>query len=768
MSVSSNNSGNQNRPIVQVRVEELPKTSAGKFVCRMDKSIMEEIGVFNGDLVEITGKNVTSAIVLPLSDSISSDKYPIIQLDSFTRRNAGVAVGEYVQVRRAEYREAIKVVLSLTNKDEKLIEKPKIIQNSLLDKPVVEGDIINVYGNNIAQKKQATPFEDLENILPMFKSPYSFLREVRFLVVETQPKGIVVITKNTRLEIKEGYVQINNADQVVTYDDIGGHIEVIQKIREMVELPLKHPELFQRLNIDPPKGVLLHGPPGTGKTLLARAVSHEANAYFITINGPEVMSKFYGQSEERLRNIFKEAEEKAPSIIFIDEIDSIAPKRGETMGEVERRVVAQLLAVMDGLNSRGSVIVIGATNRINSIDEALRRPGRFDREIELQIPDQKGRLEILQIHTRGMPLAENVNLEEYARITHGFVGADLMAICREAAMSSLRTILPKINMDEAIPPEILQELVIRDEDFKNALMVVEPSAMREISIEIPNVKWEDVGGLEDVKQELKEAVEWPLKYPDLIKKAGIRNMNGILLYGPPGCGKTLLAKAVANEAEINFISVKGPEIFSKFVGESERTIRELFRKARQSAPAILYFDELDAIVPNRGRAEYSGSNVYSQVVNQILVEMDGIEDRKGVVVMGSTNRPDIIDPALLRPGRFDRLVYCKAPDLDSRIRILKVHTAKMPLTNEIKENFSKLAGLLEGYSGADIENICREAGLQAIRRKMQAFDVVEMQDFEFAIQKIRPSLTKDIIKKYDEIAENMSKARVVSDTSLYS
>ncbi len=751
---------------ISMRVGELSKRSAGRFICRMDRVDLEAIGANSGDIVEIIGKSSTAAIALPTREP-EAENFPVIQLDSFTRQNASVTVGEYVSVRLAHFSEAQKVVLSLTSKDERLNEKVRTIQNFLLEKPIVAGDIINVYGNRIAQKKQQTPFNDLQNILPMFKTPYSFMREVRFMVLDTKPEGIVKITKNTEVDIKEGYVTVNNADQIITYDDIGGHSQRIQRIREMIELPLKHPELFQRLNIDPPKGVLLYGPPGTGKTLLAKAVSQEAQANFVTINGPEIMSKFYGQSEEKLRNIFKDAQKHAPSIIFIDELDSIAPKRGETTGEVERRVVAQLLALMDGLKGRGQIICIGATNRINAIDEALRRPGRFDREIELQIPDVDGRLEIFQIHTRGMPLADDVDLEAYAKSTHGFVGADLMAVSREAAMSALRSILPLINLDEAIPLEILQDLVIKDSDFKNALMSVEPSAMREISIETPDVGWEDVGGLEEIEEELKEAVEWPLKYPHLLKKAGIRAINGILLYGPPGCGKTLLAKAIANETEVNFVSIKGPEIFSKWVGESEKAIRELFRKARQSAPSIVYFDELDALVPSRGNSQMAGSNVYSQVVNQILVEMDGLEERKGVVVIGSTNRPDIIDPALLRPGRFDRLIYCKAPNAADRHKILRVHTQSMPLSTELKSSLRDFAQELEGYSGADIENVVREAGMQALRETLEEFETVEMKHFRFALKKIQASLSSEIVQKYDEIAENFGRRKIESKTLQY-
>lgn len=753
-----------NRKAISLRVEEIAKGSAGRFMCRIDTNVIRDLGLKPGEIVEIIGKKSTAAILFPSSDKQTD----IIRLDGLTRRNSGVAIGEYVNVRKAVYTIANKVVLSLMQEDIKLSAGTKQIKLNLLNKPLRVGDIINVSGSNVAQKEQQGPFRELKEMMPFLKAPTVSMGEVRFSVIETEPKGIVQIQNSTIVEIKEGIVAMNSMGDITTYDDIGGLGDIIQRVREMIELPLKHPELFQRVNIDPPKGVLLYGPPGTGKTLLARAVSQEANATFITINGPEIMSKFYGASEERLRNIFKEAEEKAPTIIFIDELDSIAPKRENVTGEVERRVVAQLLSLMDGLKGRGRIIVIGATNRINSIDEALRRPGRFDREIELPVPDAKGRKEIFQIHTRGMPLDNDVNLEDYAATSHGFVGADIMAVSREAAMSALRKILPKIDLDKPIPQEILETLIIKDEDFQNALRVVEPSAMREVLIEVPNVTWEMVGGLDEVKHELQESVEWPLRYPHLFKKAGIRPVNGILMYGPPGCGKTLLAKAVATETEINFITVKGPEVFSKWVGESERAVRELFHKARTAAPSILYFDEMDAIAGNRGggMGASNGANNAMQIVNQILVEMDGIEDRKGVVVIASTNRPDILDPALLRPGRFDRLVYVPAPDVGARLKILQVHTKDMPLTPELKGKIADFAKRTEGYSGADLENVCREAGMQAIREKLEQFEIIEEKHFEYAFKKIQASITPDLIAKYNEISEQLSKQRYRAATNM--
>jgi transitional endoplasmic reticulum ATPase len=474
------------------------------------------------------------------------------------------------------------------------------------------------------------------------------------------------------------------------------------------------------------------------------------------------MSKFYGASEGRLRDIFRDAEDNAPSIIFIDEIDSIAPKRVDTSGEVERRVVSQLLSLLDGLRGRGEIICIGATNRINAIDEALRRPGRFDREIEFGVPNIKGRKEIFQIHTRGMPLEEDVDLDKYADITYGFVGADIMAVCREAAMFALRKILPKINLDEPVPSKIIQELKINDDDFMQAMNMIDPSAMREVMVEVPNISWDEVGGLEGIKNELKEAVEWPLKYPELFQKAGIRPLNGILLFGPPGCGKTLLAKAIATESKSNFISIKGPEVFSKWVGESEKAIREIFRKARQSAPSIIYFDEIDAI--SSGRGEYAGTQTFASIVNQILVEMDGIENRKGIVTIASTNRPDIVDPAFLRPGRFDRLIYVEAPDFDSRIKILEVHTTDMPLANDV--SLKHIAQLTEGYSGADLENLCREAGMEAIREKMEKFDKIEYRHFEFALEKIKSTLPNEIIQRYEAMAKEITESRNIKESTV--
>ncbi|WP_460025703.1 CDC48 family AAA ATPase [Infirmifilum sp. SLHALR2] len=716
---------------IELKVYEVRQHEAGRGRVRIDEDAMEALGISAGDVVEIEGKRKTVAIAWP---GYAEDKGKgIIRMDGWTRKNAGVSIGDKVKVRKAEVKPAVVVRLAPVSMtlavDENFVA---YVKKRLLDRPIIEGDIIQI---------------------PVLG------QVIHFNVVSIKPKGVVMVTEKTQLKILERPVDVGRIPRV-TYDDIGDLEEAKQKIREMVELPLKHPELFKRLGIDPPKGILLYGPPGTGKTLLAKAVANETDAYFIAINGPEIMSKFYGESEQRLREIFEEAKEHAPAIIFIDEIDAIAPKREEVTGEVEKRVVAQLLALMDGLEARGDVIVIGATNRPNALDPALRRPGRFDREIEIGIPDKRGRLEILKVHTRSMPLAKNVDLEKLAEITHGYVGADLAALCREAAMKALRRVLPKIDLEkEEIPVEVLETIEVEMEDFLNAFREITPSALREIEVEVPNVRWDDIGGLEDVKQQLREAVEWPLKYPESFERLGIDPPKGILLYGPPGTGKTLLAKAVATESEANFVSIKGPEIFSKWVGESERAIREIFRKARQAAPCVIFIDEIDALAPMRGLVS-SDSGVTERVVSQLLTEMDGLERLEGVVVIAATNRPDIIDPALLRPGRFDRLVYVPPPDEKARLEIFKVHTRRMPLAEDV--DLAELAKRTEGYTGADIEVLVREAGLIALRENINT-DKVHMRHFEEALKKVRPSLTPDIIKFYESWNE---RARKVSKQQL--
>ena len=711
---------------IQLRVVDAKQRDVYRGIARIDQRSMEKTGVSAGDVIEIIGKRRTSAIAWP---AYAEDQGKgIIRIDGIIRRNAGVSINEYVTVRRAEVIDALNITLAPVdmrlNVDEDFVN---FVKNRLLERTFVEGDT---------------------TLVMMLGHP------VRFVVTRTRPHGIVRLTYDTHLTILPEPAPEGRGLPRITYEDIGGLKEEIQRLREMVELPLRHPEIFQRLGIDPPKGVLLYGPPGCGKTLLAKAVANESDAYFISINGPEIMNKFYGESEARLREIFQQAQQNAPAIIFIDELDAIAPKREEVTGEVERRVVAQLLALMDGLKERGNVIVIGATNRPNAIDPALRRPGRFDREIEIGIPDKQGRYEILLIHTRGMPLAEDVDLRKLAEITHGFTGADLAALCRETAMKALRRYLPEIDLEqERVPPEVLEKMEVKMEDFLNAFREITPTAMREVAIEVPTVRWDDIGDLETAKQELREAVEWPIKNPEIFKRMGIRPPKGILLYGPPGCGKTLLAKAVANESEANFISIKGPEVLSKWVGESEKAVREVFRKARMAAPAVIFFDEIDALVPRRGLG-YGDSGVTERVISQLLTEIDGIMTLEDIVVLAATNRPDLIDPAILRPGRFDRLIYVPPPDENGRLAIFKVHTKDMPLAEDV--DLKLLATMTKGYSGADIEALCREAAMIALRRDINAKEV-KMSDFQEAMKKVGPSITPDMEKWYKNFGQQFKK-----------
>jgi transitional endoplasmic reticulum ATPase len=623
-------------------------------------------------------------------------------------------------------------------------------------RPVTRGDVISTTSVRKPPSDSMGRETMFEEIFRGFLGAQAFgLGEIKLRVVSTTPAGIVKIIEGTEIELLPQAVETPERPvPSVVYEDIGGLKSVIVKVREVIELPLKHPELFDRLGIDPPKGVLLLGPPGTGKTMLAKAVANESDAYFISINGPEIMSKYYGESEKALRDLFEEAEKNTPAIIFLDELDSIAPKRGEVTGEVERRVVAQLLSLMDGLKERKNVIVIGSTNRPEALDMALRRPGRFDREIELGIPDTEGRREILLIHTRGMPLSEDIDLDEYAERTYGFVGADIAAVTREAAMNALRRILPEINLDETtIPKEVLDRLVVQKEDFEAALREVQPSAMREILVEIPTVKWEDIGGLEEVKQLLEEAVEWPLRNAESFRRLGIEAPKGILLYGPPGTGKTMLAKAVANESDANFISVKGSALLSKWYGESEKRVEEIFRKARQVSPSIIFLDELDALVPIRGGA-VGEPHVTERIVNQLLSEMDGLEELRGVVVIGATNRPDIIDPALLRPGRFDELIMVPVPGLESRRKIFQVHLQKIPLTGDV--DIEEMVKLTEQYTGADIAAVVRKAGRLALREDMQTEEVGQ-KHFLTALLEIGPSVTPDTMKYYAKLGMELRK-----------
>jgi transitional endoplasmic reticulum ATPase len=706
---------------LELKVAEALQNDVGRGIVRIDEYSMRALDISSGDIVEIEGEKTTAAIVWP--SHIQDSRLGIIRMDGSLRQNSGTSLGDRVFVRKAEVGGAKKVIMAPTRHEIKFGgDFGTHLRQRLLGRPIVVGDTIS-----IGVLGEAIPF----------------------MIIKTEPKGVIQVRDFTDFEVKEKPTSVTETP-AIRYEDIGGLKDEIARVREMVELPMKHPELFEKLGIKPPKGVLLYGPPGTGKTLLARAVASESNAYFIPLNGPEIMDKYYGESERKLRDIFKEGEENAPSIIFIDEIDSIAPKREEVRGEVERRVVAQLLASMDGLVGRGNVIVIGATNREDSIDPALRRPGRFDREIEIGVPDKAGRKEIMQIHTRGMPLAEDVKLDEIASVTHGFVGADLEALTREAAMNALKTILPKIDLEkQEIPVEILEKLKVEKSDFTAAMKSVSPSALREVMVEVPDVKWTDVGGLEKMKQELREAVEWPLKYPEAFKRMGIRPSKAVLLYGPPGCGKTLLAKAAATESEANLIAVKGPELFSMWVGESERGVREIFKKAKQTAPTIILFDEIDALASKRRSDAGSGSHVNDTVVNQILTEMDGIEVLENVIIIGATNRPDMLDPSLLRPGRFDSKVLVTAPDRDARLAIFKIHTKGMPLKGV---DLAPLADKTTGYSGADIEAVCREAALIALRESDMKADKVTSEHFKQALKKITPSVSKDILDKYEEMA----------------
>ncbi len=704
---------------IELKVAEALQHDVGRGIVRMDSESRKALDVTTGDVVELKGKKVTAAIVWQAHPR--DEGYGIVRMDGYLRQNSGVAIGDKITIKKADVKEAKKIILAPKQPMQFSAGFDAILKRRLVGRALTRGDVIYV---------------------AVFGTPFPLV------VTQTFPTGVVLIGNETDLSLKNEPAKDIGRVPSISYEDIGGLKEEIQKVREMVELPLRHPELFQRLGIDPPKGVLIYGPPGTGKTLLAKAVASESEANFYYIGGPELVSKYVGESEERLRKLFKDAEDNSPSVIFMDELDAIAPKREEATGEVERRVVSQLLTLMDGLNARGQVIVIGATNRPNAIDQALRRPGRFDREIEIGVPDRPAREEILQIHTRHMPLSKDVDLKRLADITHGYTGADISSLSKEAAMRALRRILPELDLDSEISQEVLDKIEVEQADFLEAMKEILPSALREVFTEIPNVKWDDVGGLENAKRTLNEAVELPLKHPEYFDKLNVRAIKGILLVGPPGTGKTLLAKAVASESEANFISIKGPEVLSKWVGESEKIVREIFRKARQASPCVVFIDEIDAIAPVRGYDE--GSKVTERVVNTLLIEMDGMVNTKRVVVIAATNRPDIVDPALMRPGRFDYVIEIGMPDKTTREEIFKVHTMGMPLAKDV--NLEQLAEMSEGYTGADIESVCREAGM-ALIREGRVNDKVGMKDFVKALENIRPSISKNDINRIEKFKE---------------
>jgi transitional endoplasmic reticulum ATPase len=735
---------------LRLKVVESLQDDVYKGIARIDPQLMRNMGLSRGDVILVKGARETMAIVDRAYPADVGEN--IVRIDGLIRKNARTGVGEQVIVRKANAVPAKRVNIAPVQSGIMVHADPEMLKNGLLGRPVVKGDIISLGGRRKDFMSEFPDFiGDLQDLFGSQMGGFPGFQQIRFVVVSTTPNLPSFINENTEVLLSPKAVDISEeAVPDVAYEDIGGLKEEIKKIREMVELPLKHPEIFEKLGIEPPKGVLLHGPPGTGKTLLAKAVANESEANFILLNGPEIMSKFYGESEKKIRDIFEDAEKNAPSIIFFDEIDAIAPKREDVQGEVERRVVSQILTMMDGLKSRGKVIVIGATNRVNSVDPALRRPGRFDREIELSVPGKEARLDILKIHTRNMPLEKSVSLTELAAKTHGFVGADLSALTKEAAMNVLRKMLPELKLEDdvPIPPEVLDKAIVRMDDFEDALKVVRPSAMREVFVETPNIGWNDIGGLEKTKQELKESVEWPIHHPESFKKLGIRAPRGILLYGPPGTGKTLLAKAVAKESEANFIQVKGPSLLSMWVGKSEEGVRKVFERARQVAPCVIFFDEIDALAGRRGVE--MGTKVTERVLNQLLAEMDGLEDLNDVTVIGATNRPDMVDPAILRPGRFDRLILVDIPDAESRKQIFEVHTKKTPLAKDV--DIDQMVKQTEGFVGADVESLVREACLIALRRDLNV-DKVTKRDFDEVLKRMRPSVGKETAERYKKIED---------------
>ena len=750
---------------MKLTVKPLKQKDAGRGLAAIDRLAAKEMELSGGDFIRLEG-NEGTAIARVWPGYPEDDGTGVVRIDGRLRQQANVGIDDKVDVEKADVKPAEEVTIALPQNLRISGNIGPHIRDKLSGQPVTQGQSVQIpFGFGfIASQGQSVPLK----------------------IAKTSPGGTVVINDSTEITISEkpaeqireagGGVAGGGEGPGVTYEDIGGLDRELEQVREMIELPMRHPELFKRLGIEPPKGVLLHGPPGTGKTLIAKAVANEIDASFHTISGPEIMSKYYGESEEQLREVFEEATENAPAIVFMDELDSIAAKREEAGGDVERRVVAQLLSLMDGLEERGQVVVIGATNRVDAIDPALRRGGRFDREIEIGVPDRDGRKEILQVHTRNMPLVEEIDLDVYADNTHGFVGADLESLAKESAMTALRRIRPQIDLEaDEIDAEILESLQVTEEDFKEALKGIEPSALREVFVEVPDVTWEDVGGLEDTKERLRETIQWPLEYPEVFQQMDMEAAKGVLLYGPPGTGKTMLAKAVANEAESNFISIKGPELLNKFVGESEKGVREVFKKARENAPTVVFFDEIDSIATERGR-QASDSGVGERVVSQLLTELDGLEELEDVVVIATTNRPDLIDSALLRPGRLDRHVHVPVPDEDARRKILEVHTQHKPLADSV--DLDKLARRTEGYVGADLEALAREASMMASREFIRSVDREEVVDsignvrvtmdhFEQALDEVQPSVTDETRQRYEEIEERFKKSEVEKEEAEY-
>jgi len=731
---------------VRLQVAAARQEESGHGIARIPRSAFSKLGITEGDVVEIAGKRATAAIAVPAYEEDQS--LDVIRLDGLQRGNAETGSGEHVTIRKVESRPATRVVFAPAQREMRLQGPTQALKRNFFRKPLVAGDLVATHGQQ--------PVQDMPpEVRRMFNAPAYALTQIRLTVVSTAPKGIVHIDENTEVELRAEYEEPRDGRGTVNYDDVGGMGDTIRQLQEMVELPLRYPELFTRLGVDPPKGVLLHGPPGTGKTRLAQAVANESDAEFFIINGPEIMGSAYGESEKRLREVFEEATRAAPSILFIDEIDSIAPKRSQVHGEAEKRLVAQLLTLMDGLDTRTNLVVIAATNRPDAIDEALRRPGRFDREIVVGVPDEKGRREILGIHTRGMPLGEGVDLVELARTTHGFVGADIAALAREAAIEAVRRIMPKIDLEQrTIPPEVLDNLCVERRDFVDALKRVQPSAMREVMVQAPTLGWSDIGGLDEAQEKLREGVELPLRNPQAFHRLGIRPAKGFLLYGPPGTGKTLLAKAVAKEAEANFISIKSSDLLSKWFGESEQQISRLFARARQVAPCVVFIDEIDSLVPARGSGT-GEPQVTARVVNTILAEMDGMEELQSIVVIGATNRPTLVDPALLRPGRFDELVYVGTPNAEGRAHILKIHTKDMPLADDV--DLGAIAEQTDRFTGADLEDVVRRAGLVAIRRAGEEVKDVNASDFAEALEDSRATVTEQMEEEYAKMKGELKK-----------